>query len=137
MQVNVVTKSGTNRPTGSFLGNFRNSAWNAKDPVLGRVLPYSNQQLSGTLGGPLVLDKLHYFGNFEYERQPLTSIWNTTYPAFNIELNGIRDVKMGGVRLDQELTPSMHLMGKVNRSRLFEPFGNGGSTHPSGTSKNE
>jgi len=39
------------------------------DPVLLRVLPYSNQQISGTLGGPIVQNKLHFFGNYEYERQ--------------------------------------------------------------------
>ena len=80
VQVNAITKSGTNLLSGSFLGNFRNSDWNAEDPVLHRVLPYKNEQLSGTLGGPILKDKLHFFGNYEYERQPLTSIWNTPYP---------------------------------------------------------
>ena len=84
VQVNAITKSGTNQFSGSFLGNFRDSKWNAEDPVLLRVLPYSNQQVSGTLGGPIVQNKLHFFGNYEYERQPLTSIWNTPYPAFNM-----------------------------------------------------
>src|SRR5262249_3783787 len=58
VQVNAVTKSGTNTPTGTFVGNFRNSDWNADDPVLQRVLPYKNQQISGTVGGPIVLNKL-------------------------------------------------------------------------------
>src|SRR2546428_5836805 len=72
VQVNVVTKSGTNTLSGSVVGNFRDSKFNAEDPVLHRVLPYSNQQISGTVGGPIVLNKLHFFGNYEYERQPLT-----------------------------------------------------------------
>jgi len=71
VQVNVVTKSGTNTLAGSLVGNFRDSAWNAADPVLKRVLPYRNEQISGTLGGPIVKNKLHFFGNYEYERQPL------------------------------------------------------------------
>ena len=40
-------------------------------------------------------NKLHFFGNYEYERQPLTSIWNTPYPAFNVELSGIRRREAG------------------------------------------
>ncbi|HKF69127.1 MAG TPA: carboxypeptidase-like regulatory domain-containing protein, partial [Vicinamibacterales bacterium] len=92
VQVNAITKSGTNLLSGSLLGNFRDSALNAADPVLQRVLPYSNQQISTTLGGPVVKNKLHFFGNYEYERQPLTSIWQTPYPAFNVELQGIRNV---------------------------------------------
>ncbi len=136
VQVNAVTKSGTNRLSGSLLGNFRNSAWNAEDPVLKRVLPYSNQQISTTLGGPLVLNKLHFFGNYEYERQPLTSIWNTPFPAFNIELDGIRNVKLGGLRIDNQISPNVHLMGKASRSTRFEPFGPGTANHPSATNSN-
>src|SRR5207249_9553584 len=69
IQVNAVTKSGTNTLSGSMVGNFRNSDWNAQDPVLHRVLPYSNQQISGTVGGPIAQNKTHFFGNYEYERQ--------------------------------------------------------------------
>jgi hypothetical protein len=137
VQVNAVTKSGTNSLSGSFVGNFRNSNWNAKDPVLNRVLPYKNQQYSGTVGGPIILNKLHYFGNFEYERQPLTSIWNTPFPAFNVTLNGKRSVKLSGIRADYELSSKMRLMGKVNHSNLDEPFGAGGSNHPSATNANQ
>ena len=137
VQVNVVTKSGTNTLAGTLLGNFRNSDWNAADHVLNRVLPYSNQQISTTVGGPIVKNKTHFFGNYEYEREPRTSIWNTPYPTFNVRLDGKRNVKLGGVRGDQQLTQSMRLMGKVSHSTLFEPFGNGGVNHPSGTASNE
>ncbi len=103
VQVNAITKSGGNNFAGSLVGNFRNSDWNAADPVLNKVVPYSNQQISGTTGGPIVKNKLHFFANYEYEHQPLTSIWQTPYPAFNVELQGIRDVKLAGVRVDHEL----------------------------------
>src|SRR5438093_6564363 len=136
VQVNAVTKSGTNTLSGSMVGNFRNSDWNAQDPVLHRVLPYSNQQISGTVGGPIAQNKTHFFGNYEYERQPLTSIWNTVYPKFNIELNGIRDVKLAGVRVDHQLSANAHLMGKLGHSSLLEPFGAGATTHPSATNSN-
>jgi hypothetical protein len=137
VQVNVVTKSGTNTLAGSLVGNFRNSAWNAADPVLKQVLPYKNQQISGTVGGPIVKNRLHFFGNYEYERQPLTSIWTTPYPRFNVQLDGIRNVKLGGVRLDQQLSSKMRLMGKVSHSSLLEPFGPGTGNHPSATNSNQ
>lgn len=136
VQVNAVTKSGTNRPTGSFTANFRDSKWNSDDPVLNRVIPYSNQQISTTFGGPIVQNRLHFFGNFEYEREPRTSIWNTPYPKFNVELEGTRNVKMGGVRLDYELSPKMRLMGKAGQSTLWEPFGAGNVNHPAATNSN-
>src|SRR5438067_115812 len=137
VQVNAITKSGTNQLSGTFVGNFRNSRWNAPDPVLNRVLPYKNQQYSGTVGGPIILNKLHYFANYEYEHQPLTSIWNTQIPSFNVTLNGIRSVKLSGIRLDEELSSKMRVMGKINHSRLNEPFGAGGSNHPSATNANQ
>src|ERR1700730_17500989 len=137
VQVNAVTKSGTNKFSGTLVGNFRNSAFNAEDPVLGVVVPYSDQQFSGTYGGPIVQNKLHFFANYEYERQPLTSIWQTAYPAFNVQLQGTTNVKLGGVRLDYQLSPKMRLMGKVSHSTLFQPFGPGGVNHPSATNSNE
>jgi Carboxypeptidase regulatory-like domain/TonB dependent receptor len=137
VQVNAVTKSGANKFSGSLVGNFRNSALNAADPVLLQVVPYSDQQISGTYGGPIVHDKLHFFANYEYEHQPLTSIWQTAYPAFNIQLQGATAIKLGGVRLDYQLSPKLRLMGKVSHSTLFQPFGPGGVNHPSATASNE
>ena len=52
VQVNAITRSGSNRLSGLFRSNFRDSSFNAQDPVLGRVVPIKNQQYSTTLGGP-------------------------------------------------------------------------------------
>ena len=41
-------------------------------------------------------NKLHYFANYEYERKPLTSIWNTPYPAFNVDADRHREREAGG-----------------------------------------
>src|SRR4029079_8149496 len=103
VQVNAVTKSGTNQFSGLLRGNFRNSKFNAENPVLLRVEPIDNQQYSATFGAPISKNKVHFFVNYEYEREPRTSIWNTPYKAFNVELTGVNDQKQGGVRLDYKL----------------------------------
>jgi hypothetical protein len=134
VQVNVITKSGSNNFTGLLRGNFRHDRFNAEEPVLKRTIPINNQQLSTAVGGPIVLDKLHYFGNFEYEREPKSSIWNTPYPAFNIELHGKQTVKMGGGRVDYQLSPSMRVMGKGSAGRFYQPFGApAANNHPAST----
>ena len=62
VQVNMITKSGTNRFAGSFRGNFRDDRFNASNPVLDRVVPIKNQQFASSFGGPIIKDKLHFFG---------------------------------------------------------------------------
>ena len=51
VQINAVTKSGTNNYNGSFGAYFRDDKLNAADHIVGYVLPYSNQQVSATHGG--------------------------------------------------------------------------------------
>jgi hypothetical protein len=138
VQVNAVTKSGTNTLSGLASGYFRDSDWNAPDPVLGIKVPFSNQQFSTALGGPIVRDRLHYFANFEYDRTPKTSIWNTAFPAFNITLSGKQVKKIAGGRADYQLSPSMRLMGKASGASDVDPFGVGSSNqHPASTNSQD
>src|SRR5262249_32231867 len=53
MEIQAISKSGTNITTGNAYGYFRNDSLNAPDLVAHKVLPYSNQQVGGTLGGPI------------------------------------------------------------------------------------
>src|SRR5436190_15941621 len=122
IQVNAITKSGTNTPAGTFSGYFRHNKFNAADPVAtdpvtGKhvVLPYQDQQVSTTFGGPIVKDRIHYFLNYEYEREPQTYVYATPYPKFNGTLTGVRrqDTEMG--RFDFQFSPSKRLSLRGNR----------------------
>jgi len=62
IEVQAITRSGANKPSGSVYGFFRDDKLNSPDAVANSVLPYSNQQVGGALGGPIVKDKIHYFG---------------------------------------------------------------------------
>jgi hypothetical protein len=70
--VNVQSKTGTNMMHGSAFGYFRNSFFNAADPIAKKVLAFSDQQYGGTLGGKIKTDKMWYFGSYEGEHQPGT-----------------------------------------------------------------
>jgi hypothetical protein len=100
VQVNAITKSGTNAMAGTFSGYFRDDSFIAKDFIQNRVLPYQNQQFSVTFGGPIKRDRIHYFTNFEYEREPETYSHSSPYPSFNFDQKSTRNEKKGGVRLD-------------------------------------
>ncbi len=71
--VNVVTKSGTNQFHGSAFEYFRNEDLNANDYFLnetGQPRPIFRQnQFGGTVGGPVLKDKLFFFGSYEGTRQ--------------------------------------------------------------------
>ena len=138
VQVNAVSKSGSNIAAGSLSGYFRNDAFNAADFIQQRVLPYSDQQVSGTYGGPIVRDKVHFFANYEHEREPRTGAFTTAYPSFNFDLNGTHRVDMGGVRLDNQLSAKTRWMTRANTFRETVPYsGVGGATnHPASTADN-
>ena len=138
VQVNAVSKSGTNTVAGLFSSYFRDSDWNAADHVLNQVIPFSNQQVSLAVGGPIVRDRVHYFANYEYDRTPKTSIWNTAFPAFNVTLKGKESKHIVGGRVDYQLSPSARLMGKVSGASHDEPFGTPNATqHPASTNRQD
>ena len=122
IQVNAVTKSGTNTFTGSLAGYFRHDKFNAKDFFADRVLPYSNRQISGTFGGPMVTDRVHFFGYVEDESEPRSLFFTSLVPEFNALGNGpdgtglqdTRTSRLYGARVDAQLTDSTRLMVRGN-----------------------
>src|ERR671935_315559 len=122
LQVNAITKSGSNVASGTFSGYFRDDSFNAADFLAGNVLPYSNQQLSATYGGPILRDRLHYFANYEYEREPGAQTFNTPYPSFNIQLTGTRRTDMAGLRVRFQLSPPPGPVTRGNHFNLHKPY---------------
>jgi hypothetical protein len=133
VQVNAITRSGTNALFGSFAGYFRDSDWGAVDPVLGIKVPLTNQQYSTSVGGPILRDKLHFFASYEYDRLPQTSIANTAWRAFNVELTGKTTTNLSAVRLDYQLSPNNRFMVKGGLTKFSSPFTQLGSDHPAGS----
>src|SRR5438874_654543 len=132
MLVNAVTKSGTNTFNGTFAGYFRNDALNAADFVAKRVLPYSNQQLSGTFGGPIVKDRVHFFASYEYEREPKTYSYSGPYPAFNVDVHFPSRVHKILGRLDYQFTSATRLSVRASGfNNLFYAGTNAATNHPS------
>jgi hypothetical protein len=136
--LNVITKSGTNTPAGSFAGYFRSDRFNAADFLQKRVLPYSNQQISATFGGPIVRNKTHFFLSYEYEREPGVITSNSRYPTFNIDQPFKRvELKALG-RVDYEFSPQTRLSVRVSKTdQLPTRAGGGALNHPSATTVRE
>jgi hypothetical protein len=63
--VNVVTKSGSNHWHGSSFYYFRDSSLGASMPFLAFKPHNRQQQLGGTIGGPIKRNRIFFFGGFD------------------------------------------------------------------------
>lgn len=75
--VNVITKSGTNEFHGNAFWFVRNGALNARNFFAPRRDSLKRNQFGGTLGGPVMRNKLFFFGGFQgttVRTAPITTI---------------------------------------------------------------
>ncbi|HVI76750.1 MAG TPA: carboxypeptidase regulatory-like domain-containing protein, partial [Candidatus Acidoferrum sp.] len=63
--VNVVTKSGSNHVHGTAFYYLRDSSFGATNPFLAFKPHNRQQQVGGTIGGPLKRNKVFFFGGFD------------------------------------------------------------------------
>src|SRR5579872_3768570 len=64
-QVNVVSKSGTNRIHGAAWEFLRNNDLNARNFFVAAVPPYKQNQYGGAVGGPIRRDKIFFFASYQ------------------------------------------------------------------------
>lgn len=127
--VNVVTRSGTNKISGRAFVFHRDDSFDAQDPfskALGSgKAPFSQQQYGGFLGGPIVRDRLHYFGSYERVRTRETSVVTSPLvPASEREIPRKIDGHVPFLRLDWQLPRNHSLMVRYRRD-FSELIGDG------------
>jgi hypothetical protein len=71
--VSLVTKSGTNQLHGTVFGYERDRKLTSKDfftrEAGGDKSPFSRQQFGGSIGGPIIRNRMFFFGAIEQQRQ--------------------------------------------------------------------
>lgn len=70
-QINVITKSGANRLSGSAYEFFRNRALSGRNyfaPKDEAAPAYNRNQFGGTIGGPILRDRTFFFADYERTR---------------------------------------------------------------------
>jgi hypothetical protein len=133
VQMQAITKSGTNSIAGSGYGFFRSDSLNAADAVSHTVLPYQDRQYGGTVGGPLVKDKLFYFLALEAEQTPASyfDVVQALNQTFTIPDNVTQNSAM--MRLDDQLSKNNRLSFRGTWSNYKNPayMASPTNTHPS------
>ncbi|MBZ5560206.1 MAG: carboxypeptidase-like regulatory domain-containing protein [Acidobacteriia bacterium] len=138
MEIQAISKSGTNQTSGSGYGFFRSDSFNAADPVANKVLPYSNQQVGGTLGGAIVKDKAHYFVSYEYEREPGTAFQTPSLlPLQSTSVPYQNGQKSFLARVDDQLTTVDRLSVRGSYWTWQNPFVVANGTTPPSESSNQ
>ncbi len=86
--VNVVTKSGTNQLHGTAFDFLRNGDLNARNFFAAEPDQLKRNQFGGSVGGPIVKDKLFFFGTYQgTQSRDISGGHSTTVPTVD-ERNG-------------------------------------------------
>src|SRR4051812_2880072 len=119
--VNVVTKSGTNGVHGNLFEYGRNSKFNAQQAFTTVKPPSHRNQFGGTFGGPLVNDKLFYFGAYQGTLQDQVDPLTATVPTSAMLLGDFSTAMSAACRATGQLnlSPTLGFAGnRIDPSRL-------------------
>jgi len=120
--INAVTKSGTNEFHGSAFIYYRDERFNARNPstfVNGLpIKPEDNRkQFGGTIGGPIMKDKLFFFFSYDQQKRNFPGVAAPTNAGFYGTFDRPLLISRGltGAQADAALTFAQSLSGTVPR----------------------
>ena len=135
--VSIATKSGTNDIHGEAFEFFRNKAMNRLDKfqeLQQAAKPdYLRHEFGAAIGGPILKNRLHYFGTFERTREHSFFTVNTGRPDLYKVLEGTFEggsyTNIGFFRTDYQISNKQSLFYRyVNQHTLFYCSGCGANS---------
>ena len=127
--MNIVTKSGTNELKGSAFGLFRDKSLNAitESEKIAEVekQDYRRYQFGGSVGGPIVADRMHFFGAYERTQQDTFQVVNTLglFPSEDgVYTTPYRENLITG-KITANINPSNYLAVRYGRNTNSQPYG--------------
>lgn len=128
-QISVISKSGSNQYHGSLFEYFRNSALDARNFFDGQTkTPLRLNQFGGSLGGPIVKDKLFFFSSMEILKQRAANNLIATVPSVSARARAVPSIRplLAAYPIGQQSTnnPDLDLAYLQASSTIDEYFGN-------------
>ena len=129
--VNTTLKSGTNDIRGDLFEFHRNNSINARNFFSSTTPKLIQNQFGAIIGGPIIKNRLFFFGDFESLRQRQESLFNLTVPTAQMKNGDFSQLLGAAVGTDaagrtvlrnQIYDPSTTTT--VNGRQLREPFPN-------------
>ncbi len=142
----VVTKTGTNNFAGSLYGFYRedslNSITESERLRGGEKAAYERKQYGGSLGGPIVRDRMHFFATYEETERPSSYIVNTggIFPGSDGSAVGIPFTdKLITAKSTVNVSAAQYLQVRYGYQKNADKYGAGPQALPSslGTLTNE
>src|SRR5437667_8349643 len=98
-QVNLVIKSGSNELHGTAFEFHRNDNLDAKNFFAPARPEFKRNQFGGSLGGPVVRDRLFFLGSYEVNRLRDTLTQRALVPDAKLRAGDFSDLLGGGIQL--------------------------------------
>ena len=130
----VVSKSGTNQLHGSGLLFFRDKSLTAPTVFETTKPDYRRYQYGGTLGGPIIQNKTHFFGAFERtdEKQFFTVNSKGIWPQYDGTYLSDQNRWTYSAKIDHQLSATQTLFVRIAQENEYRPIITaGGATAPS------
>jgi len=131
----MITKTGTNQVNGSAFVMIRPGDLDAAPPLAPIVngekvkAPYDQQQFGGTAGGPIVRDKMFFFGSYERRRER-SQVVITAAEAAGQVIPTPADEHQGHAKLDWRMSNKNSLGVRYNMVRWKKDNESGGLNLP-------
>lgn len=138
-QFNTVVKTGTNDVHGGAFGYFQNRNFNAIDQSVIQALGpgasnprFDDNRYGGQVGGPIVKNKLFYFGDFEYRTKGQASVAAgglcAPTAAGYTTIQSIPNISSTNLGILQKYAGNAPTGGNCNNVPAKDPAGNANTT---------
>jgi hypothetical protein len=118
--INVITRSGTNRYSGTLFEFLRNDVFDAKnyfDSPANPIPPFHQNQFGGTFGGPVVKNKTFFFLSYEGQR-----VRKSLTQTFSVPTDAMRAGDFSGLPVVYDFSSGTRIPFPDNRiNRPLDP----------------
>ena len=118
--MNIVTRSGTNEIHGNVFEFLRNGALNARNFFAPTQDSLKRNQFGGAFGGPVIKNKLFYFGTYQGTRIASAAQGKIEFVPTAAERKGDFSRLLPGIQLKDPVTGALFVNNQIPQARFSD-----------------